>query len=126
MKKELFAIGLLLIILVASVINVNYIKNLTNELTGYVDTSIQSAKEGKWKDAQDAANTATECWNEAKTFTHIVLKHDKIDAATEIFYDLLLEINSKNTVGTAVVGEKLKETLSNIYTMEKLRIGSIF
>ena len=126
MKKELFAGILLLLIFAASIANIVYLKHITEELVGYIDKAVENSDKDDWKASEESVTKAISRWNELHGYTHIVIKHDKIDATTDAFYDLLIEIYSENKNSTKATGEKIKAMLNNTYEMEKIRIGSIF
>ena len=126
MKKEYFAIFLLAAMLAASIINTDYLHDVTAELTSFIKETADHAAENDWESAETSFEKAMSRWNAIKGYTHIVIKHDKIDAVIEAFYDLLGAIREKDAVGAAVGCKKLNAIIEGIYSMEKIRAGSIF
>ena len=126
MKKEIFAIALLLIILTATIINIFYLNNFTDKLIELVNTACDAAEQEDWETATETAEKAAAAWTDRDFYTHIVLQHSEVDSATDAFYDFLSEIYSEDPSSAKGAGEKLIAHLTSISSKEKLKIGSIF
>ena len=125
MKKEIFAGALLSAMLAVALYNIHSINNLTGELMEYVDAAGKYAVEENWDKAVSYAEDALAKWKESYEYTHIVLKHDRIDLATEGIYHLLQTIYTKDSTAAKVTARELYELLDDIYESEQLRLGSI-
>ncbi len=126
MKKEAFAGLLLIIILVFSLLNINYIQKICEELTRIMDKASSDIDDENWETAAEAAHEAIELWNKKDTYTHIFLPHSRIDALTEEFYELLKAIEAQSAGEASASAEFLKDRIMNIPTAEGIRLGNIF
>jgi hypothetical protein len=126
MKKEIFAVSLLLILFAGSLINIYFLNRLTGDLTDLVIRADESASKEDWGTAQETAEAAAEKWNRYDSYTHIFLKHSEIDSATDAFYELLENIYAQDAGGARGAAQKLTAHLTSLATMERIRLGSIF
>lgn len=126
MKKEIFASALLLIILAASAINITFINKMSNSLISASENISALAAGGLWDNAENAAESAIDSWNNWKKYANTVLKHDKTDMISETFYDLLLAIRMKNETSAILTAEKLSEILTELSSSEMPNPESIF
>lgn len=126
MKKEIFAGALLLAILITSVININCLNKLTDNLISLVETAEEEALSGDWEAAAAGAEKAARIWAESDSYTHVVLRHHEIDGATNAIYELLKEIYSQNEGGVRGASKALIAHLDSMRSMEEIKFGSIF
>ena len=126
MKKEVFAIVLLISIFVGSLVNLYCLKNLTNELIELVESGAEYASDGNWKEAAQYVEKATDKWAGSDSYTHIVLRHSEINSTTDAFYELLKGIYSENYGDSTGAARMLIDHLTSIAKMEEIRLGSIF
>ena len=87
MKKQLFALALLLFILVGNVWNQHRLETLTSSLDTLVEEAYASARNGLWQQAAHAAQEAEAQWTDADLYTHIFIRHTDIDALNAAFCD---------------------------------------
>lgn len=126
MKKELFAVLLLALIITVSIVNVCYVSRMTEDILELVSLSEQKAFEGDWNSAAENAEEAVRLWEGAKKYTHIFIRHSEIDSTTDEFYSLLMEIYSKDENTTKAAYKALTSRIESIVEMEIPTIGTIF
>ncbi len=126
MKKEIFALALLILIFAVSMINAWYLGSLADEITVLVEDSAYLASAGQWDQALNQAKAAADLWRSHDPYTHIVLRHSDIEAMTDDFYELLEHISSKDPGAAESSASLVAEHIESISEMERLRPGSIF
>lgn len=126
MKKEII-VGLLLVLLfAAALVNIHFLNRLTDDIIELVEASEQNAEAGNWNEAAAKAEEAAAKWAENNSYTHIVLRHSEINAATDAMYELLKEIYSENTGGVKGAAKGVTEHMTSIASIEEIKFGSIF
>lgn len=126
MKKELFAVVLLALILGLSVLNTCAIKGLCGDLSDLVERSSNAADAGDWDSSARLLDSAMSLWREREGYTHCVLRHSDIETLTEAFYELSEHISTKDAPAAYSASELVKEHLDSIVKMETINLGSIF
>jgi len=126
MRKEQFAAALLAVIMTATIINIFCIKNIIGEMKYYANAANTYASKGNWNSASESIDQAEKKWRDFGSYTQIVLKHEKIEAATDAIYELMNRVSHKDQLGTKIAAIRLKEMLDNIYEMERIRFGTVF
>ena len=126
MKKELFA-GLFLIAILTGVLTNNYfLRKLSDELQSLISDTENAAINEDWASASDAAEKALELWISSDKYTHVVLRHSEIDAATDALCQLLTSVYEQDAASVAGTARQTALKLGSIIEIEKLRPGSIF
>ncbi len=126
MIKEIFAGLTLLILLAASLINVHFLGNQIDELSGLISEAVETATSGDWQKATEKAVRASDNWQALDSYTHIFIRHSEIDGTTNAFFDLLGALYSKDPALTESYSLALLARLEGIKDMEKASIGTIF
>lgn len=126
MKKELFVGLFLALLLTVSFINIHYIGKLTGETRQCIDDAVSSAEAENWDEAGKKAEEAIAKWTGRDTFTHLVLRHSEIEAATEALYALAQQIYSQDKGAARGAGQAASARLASISNIERVRLGSIF
>lgn len=126
MKKEIFAAAIFALVLGAAIFNVNHLHKMTHELSTLVGAADHDAKQGLWGDASSKVEAALDQWNGADGYTHIFVRHSETDSVSESFYELLGEIYKQDAAGVRAASMELIARLDSIYSMERIRIGTIF
>ncbi len=126
MKKEIFAIALLIGIFAITLLNVHKIDTLKNELIELLSKSEECVQSGDWDGATEFAEKAMDHWNNANPYTHIFIRHQEIDGMTECFFNLLQEIYKEDSAGVQAAFPKVAMRIENIAHMEHLTIGTVF
>ena len=126
MKKEIFAATILALLAVISAWNLHYAQKLTTELSQDVDASIELAQSGQWSKAIRIAESASEKWNSADSYTHIFMGHAELELTTDAFGDYLGELYRTDLGGALGAHQKLIEHIQTIYEMERITLKSVF
>ena len=125
MKKEGFALFLLIAIVFGSVINLHYLKSLSFELIQSVVSASAEADLGNWEEAEAQAAAAMGRWTGSDKYTHVFVRHGEIDAITEDFCAVLGAIRGRETGELYASRLSLVSRLENLYEMERFKAGSI-
>lgn len=126
MKKEIFSVCLLLIMLTAAFMNIHYLNKLTDEISQLVSESKDAAASGEWEKAVSTAEYAEKLWDEKTGYTHVVLRHSEIDTVSDVLYDFISHIYEQDNDASHIAADKVIYHLDSIYRMEQVRFGSIF
>ena len=125
MKKEIFALSLLLLLFAASLFNIRAFDRLCLDIAGQVSASAEAMEKGETDAAREHLNNALSTWLDADSYTHIFIRHPEIDSTADAFYELRQELESENSESCRSAYDKLLYHLESIRTMEHLRFGSI-
>lgn len=126
MKKELFAIGLLALILALSVLNTRRIGALCGDLEGLVERSAGAAASDDWEGSQSLLDEAVSLWKKHESYVGIVLRHTDIETLTDDLYELTEHIYTRDSAATMAASLLVREHLESIKKMESINWGSIF
>jgi isocitrate dehydrogenase kinase/phosphatase len=126
LKKEVFTVLLLVIILALSILNSCCLNKITDSAIEMVDGVKKDAENGNWEGAESATEKIIEYWKSKDTYVHIVLCHSDVDSMTNDLYELLEHVYSKDIGGTRSYSELVKTHLDSIGMFESVRLGSVF
>ena len=126
MKKEIIITCVLVLLFTAAVINIHFINKLTDNVTDLIDESVKYAAEEDWAKAEKKAEEAADLWTNSDTFTHIVLRHPEIEAATDAIYGFVEEIYAKESGAAEGAAKAVTARLKSISSIEQIKLGSIF
>ena len=126
MKKELFAVALLALILALSVLNTRAIGSLCGDLEALVRDSASAAEKENWAESQQKLETAIALWQKHEGYTGIVLRHTDIETLTDDFFELTEHIYTRDPAATKAASALVCEHLKSIAKMESFDFGSIF
>ncbi|NCB73865.1 MAG: DUF4363 family protein [Clostridia bacterium] len=124
MKRELFAVSLLLGLLALSVYNIRYIENKSQTLISYIEEAEAHYLGGNSQQAAEDIETSLDIWLGWDSYSHVMLRHSEVDVITEAYYELLKELEGDDRVTQASFGV-LKEELNSILTKERINVRSI-
>lgn len=125
MKLEYIAGVLILIIMVVSFFNTNYVENKTKTLTQDVENAEAQYFNGDGEKAAQSIKSSMDNWLGWDSYAHIMLRHSEVDLVTEAYFELLSKLQSEDTVPEAEF-DKLKQQLHSISIMEQISFGSVF
>ncbi|MDD6189174.1 MAG: DUF4363 family protein [Clostridiales bacterium] len=126
MKKELFAVTILILLSGLSAWNLNHVKSLTGEISETLKLSYAMAEADDWEGAAELANSAEQKWSDSGGYTQIFIRHSEIDLTTDAFGDYFSEIYKSDIGGAKGALKKLLGHLENIYEMERITLKSVF
>lgn len=126
MKKELFAVLMLVIIIAACIFNVYYVSRMTEEILELISLSEQDALAGDWASAVASAEEAVKLWEGAEEYTHIFIRHSEIDSTTDEFYSMLAELYKEDMGGVKAAYKAVSSRIKSIIKMEIPTFGTVF
>lgn len=124
MKKEIFAIITILLLIVASLINIFHLNNLIDSMTTHINAAIFALNVGDISIAESELNNALKIWLNSSKYTHVFIRHTEIDAITDAYFDALAAIKSENNSAITLI-EQTKYHLESILSIEKLSLESV-
>lgn len=124
MKREFFAVALLLGLLALSIYNIRYIDNKSQTLENYIEEAETHYLNGDRKSAAEDIETSLDIWLGWDSYSHVMLRHSEVDVITEAYYELLKELEGEDKVTQSSFG-KLKEDIDSIITKERINVRSI-
>lgn len=124
MKKEIFAIITILLLIVASLINIFHLNRLIDSMSTHINAAIFALNIGDISIAESELNNALKIWLNSNKYTHVFIRHTEIDAITDAYFDALAAIKSKNNSAITLM-EQTKYHLESILSIEKLSLESV-
>ena len=125
MKKEWFALLLLLAVILGSVLNLRFLRGFTDDLERRVSAAWTAAEAEDWATAEEMAAETMDLWTDSDKYTHVFIRHGEIDAVTDAFCSFMGAIRSRDGSSIYAAQLALISHLSGIYEMERLTPGSI-
>lgn len=126
MKREFFAVILLVAVLVLSIWNIHYVDHVTEELLDYIERSVDYADAGDCETAAEILTVALKRWKSLDHYSGVAIRHTETDSCTDLFYELLGELYQENTGTAKGLFQSLAVHLKGIAEMEHLSLESIF
>jgi hypothetical protein len=126
MLKEIFVGCFLALMLAASFVNIHYLTKLTDSVTEMINEAERSTQSQNWDAAAEKAEEAVRHWDESDTYTHLVLRHSELEAATDALYGFLEQVYAKEEGNAKGAAEAAKARMKSISSIETIRLGSIF
>ena len=117
MKKELFALFLLIVIIGFSVFNSLFISAIAEKAEKLVLLSTSSA---------ESVVDAEKLFSDNRAYLGAVLRHSELDAISDGFYELKKALVSGDGAQSELAAERLIARLHAMERMEILRLDSIF
>ena len=126
MKKEVFALAILILLPALSLVVLSGLTELTDGITQDLYEARDMALSDQWSEAESTARDAIDAWTGASDFTHLILHHRDIEDVTITFYSLMGSIYRQDEAGVKSTVELLSEQLYDICELERIRLGSVF
>ena len=126
MKKELFALLTLGLLLVGSWVNVQYLEKLTDSLSENVAQAQSACSAENYSTAQTHLANALKEWLDADEYTHVFIRHSEIDTTSDAFYEALGAILTEEQGESIAALKKLSYHLDSVLSMETVTLRSVF
>ena len=126
MKKEFFALALLIALFAGGLYNTHYIHGLTDGLSDELELSRIYCQNGEYTLALERAEAAAEAWDNCSLYARIFIRHTEIDSVDYGLHDLTAVLTSEEPEGAAPLYASLIAHIESLYEMERLSLGSIF
>lgn len=126
MKRELFAILLLIAIFALSIWNIHYVDHITEDLLSDLARSADIAATGDCQSAAEIVTETLERWKSLDCYAGVAIRHAETDGCTDLFYELLGELYQGNTGRAKGLYQSLAVHLKGIAEMEHPTLESIF
>ncbi len=125
MLREKIALGLIITLIIAALVNIAYMDMLAGKIIYGIDNIEYLAHEEQFDDAEAIFNNTLNLWNDKKIYTGIFLRHPEIDSTYDCFYDILAEIQQHEKDRIPALCEKLRYHIRCIVDMERISLRSI-
>ena len=126
MRREFFAVLLLLSLAGTSLWIIRRTDSLVEEIGEHVTLSEKAALAGDPAYAAEQLEAALRLWLAARGYTQIVLRHPELDETTDVFYETLQTLLAEENRALPAAYERLRRHLSCIDEMEHISAGSVF
>ena len=126
MKKYWVGILLLAGMLGGILLHIRHLETMIGELTDQVDKAQIHAEQGDYSAAGEEISQAMDQWERAGHYTHIFIRHDEVNEASDAFFALLGDLTSGETEAAEASCETLLYHLRSIRDMEHVSIKSVF
>lgn len=126
MKRELAALTVIIMLIVASIWNIRQIDMLTDEISIAICKSKTAAEQLNFKNSKRYIEEGLEIWQESQTHTMAFMPQTQLDETTLAFYQLIESINQEDILSLIPAYDALQFRMDSIRDGERLSIGSIF
>ena len=126
MKKAAAAGALLALLFLAAGWNIRYLDRFTDDMLARVEISRAFCRENDLAAADAALTSAMDRWREAKSYTHIFLRHAELDAVSDAFFEVFIQLGAGDTAAAEGAYDRLEEHLRSIDHMEQISLGAVF
>ena len=126
MKKEIFAIALLLTLFAAGAYNTHFLKGFTTEICDSLAVSEASLDAGNNGRALALAEQAHDEWHSHDGYTGVFIRHTEIDYVTYGFHELISVLESDEPESAGALYAGLIEHVRSLYEMERTTLGNVF
>ena len=126
MKREIGAALLLLALIAASVWNIRRADRLTGEILEHLELSERAMLAADTDYAEEQFEAAKRLWLSARSYTRVFLRHPELDAASDMFYELMQELQRGEIRALPAVYARLRYRLDCIREMEHPGWGTVF
>lgn len=125
MKKELFALLLLLGLGIGACFNLRHLRQFTDSLSTQLDSIHTAAQQENWDSAAAESEALLDRWTAANGYTHIFIRHSEIDSMTDAICALISAAYGSDAGELEGNYRNVSEKLHGLYGMERLTPGSI-
>ena len=126
MKRELWALTLLVLLCAGAALNVCTADRLIGTVEQSLDRAEHAAARSDFDTALLALNTARDLWDGYRCYTHIFLRHPDLDAIGDAFYQAEAMLRQHDREAFPALLAQLRFHLQAIDRMEHPDLGSIF
>lgn len=126
MKKEIIALTLLILLFAGSLLNLYCLDKTIDGVKQEVDSSYDSFLSGDSTAAAETLEKAIRRWEDASSYTYIVVRHSEIDSTTEALFEALGLVKEGEHGEAEGAYRRLFYHLKNLVDMERVTLGSIF
>ncbi len=125
MLRQLIIITLIIIIIIGSIIGINFLKSTTDNISNLLDSSLESIKKNEHHQALEICNEIINKWRIKKGLLSIYLRDDVLSNIDNLLKPLpaLIETNSFNDFYYQIL--KIKSSLEDLYESELLTIENL-
>ncbi len=126
MKKEIIIGCFLIAMLTTALVNTHFLTQLTDSVTRLIEEAEKSAEQGDWEHAAKKAEEAAALWSGSDTYTHLVLRHPEVEAATDAIYGFMEQVYAREEGAAKGAAQAASARLDSISSIERIKLGSIF
>lgn len=125
MLRQLIIITLIIIIIIGSIIGINFLKSTTDNISNLLDSSLEYIKKNEHSQALEICNEIINKWSNKKGLLSIYIKDDVLSNIDNLLKPLpaLIETNSFNDFYYQIL--KIKSSLEDLYESELLTIENL-
>lgn len=126
MKKEIFALALLLALFAGGAYNTSYLNGFTSEICDILTVSESSLNAGDSDRALELAELAHDDWHSHDGYTGVFIRHTEIDAVTYGFHELISALESDEPQNAGELYSGMIEHVRSLYEMERITLRNVF
>lgn len=125
MKKELFALLLLLLLALGALFNILYAERLIQRIEDQLELSQKAAEEENFPEALARLDAGLELLERSRDYTSIFIRHSELDSSFEAFFHLKELLLQEETAALPAAFSALRYKLRCLSDMEKPSLGSV-
>ena len=125
MKRELCALGLLLLLVAGALWNLRSADRLTGRVADSLDRAEQAARQEDYEAALAALREGRQVWQASSVYAQIFFRHPDLDSLQEAFAALEQLLRQEDPAWPAAL-ELLRYALETTDRMEHVSLGTVF
>lgn len=125
MKKEIIAVGILVFIFAASLINVHIFGGAAASLAEDIGEAHFAAGRGEWAEAEAKLQKCIARWDSLHGYTHIFIRHTEIDKVSDALEKYRGALLSRDFASAESGYLFLIKQLNSVVEMERVTLGTI-
>ncbi|MCL2409228.1 MAG: DUF4363 family protein [Oscillospiraceae bacterium] len=127
MKKELISLSMLILLILASIVNIHFLTGIKDAVSGLVEEADKHIREEDWERALESAEKARKKWDRHDAYIHMVLRQTEIESVTSSLNELSKELLSQSNTGAASGAARAAVSqLKSIASVERIKLRNIF
>ena len=126
MKRELCALGLLLMLGAACLLHLSVLTGLLRDVDEQITASEAALLSGDREEAERALTRAEKRWEDADDYTHALLRQSETDAVADMLTRLKEALAAGERERARILYAALRSSLSDVRRWESPKLSSIF
>lgn len=126
MKKLLFSLVILVIVITSGILSIGYFKSSSDEIVTNIDKASDAVKTSNWKNASSSMKRIDDKWNMTEKSWSLLTDHIEVDNIEMSMKKTGEYIDSMDTAQSLAELESLRFMVEHIYEKEQFNLKNIF
>ncbi len=125
MKRLYVPLGILVLILVGTLYNAHFLKQVTNDLSDLLNRAEARATALDWSAARKLTTQAETLWNDHSLYFHIVLRHSDTDDVEVQFQEVQGFLQAEDQEDYSAANSRLIALIALLYEGEQFILENV-